>query len=137
MQIITGDRWLYPHYRVLNMYFPLDLIPLDLIAQVDISGQASDFADNAIAASQAINGAIDKLWTSVQEGGTYKGLCKIGAQLAIATMIFFIFGWYKKVLAEDSFSWAPVTDFIWPLIVISLLVTSPGNADGSRLWAFT
>ena len=111
--------------------------PLHLIAQVDISGQSSDFADNAIAASQAIHAAIDTLWTSVQQGGTYKGLCKIGAQLALATMIFFIFGWYKKVLDDNSFSWAPITDFIWPLCIIGLLVTSPGNPDGARLWAFT
>jgi hypothetical protein len=110
---------------------------LHFFAQISISGQASDFADNAIAASQAIQAAIDTLWTSVQQGGTYKGLCKIGAQLAIATMIFFIFGWYKKVLEDGSFSWAPVTDFIWPLCIIALLVTSPGNPDGARLWAFT
>jgi hypothetical protein len=104
---------------------------------VDISGQASDFAANAIAASQAIHAAVENLWTSVQEGGTYQGLSELGAQLAIATMVFFIFAWYKRHLEEKTFSWEPVTDFIWPVVVIFLLVSSPGNPDGAPLWALT
>ncbi|HEY9824621.1 MAG TPA: hypothetical protein V6D19_04175 [Stenomitos sp.] len=106
-------------------------------AQIDISGQAQDFAANAIAASQAIHRAVNNLWSSVQQGGTYRGLCIVGANLSLATMLFFIYKWHKKVLEDKSFSWEPITDFIWPLIVIFLLVTNPGHPDGKALWSLT
>ena len=109
----------------------------NLLADVTVSQNAQDFADQAMTASAAIHTAIDNLWTSIYQGGTYKGLCKLGAQIAIGSMAFYVFAWYKRTLEDNHFDWGRLTDFIWPMCVVALLVSSPGNADGARLWNVT
>lgn len=107
-----------------------------LLAQISLSGQAADFAADALQRSQAIHQAIDSLWTSIPQGGTYQGLCLVGANIAVAALIFWGYNWYKQIL-ENGFAWEQIIGMFWPLICILLLVSSPGDHSGRNLWSLT
>lgn len=109
---------------------------LTLLSQIDLSGQAADLAANTLQRSREIYQAIDSLWTSIPQGGTYQGLCLVGANVAVAALIFWGYNWYKQIL-ENGFAWEQIIGLFWPLICILLLVSSPGDHSGRNLWSLT
>ncbi|MBD2683162.1 MULTISPECIES: hypothetical protein [Nostoc] len=79
--------------------------------------------ENAASVAQGFN----ELWQETIAGGVYSAICDVGALFAVATLTFFVIEWTKKMMAGEE--QRAYTDFIWPLIVISLL-SNNGNLLG-------
>lgn len=94
-----------------------------LIAKADGGDLIQQAADNATSIAEGFN----DLWNKTLEGGLYKILCDIGVLFAVATLTFFMFEWTKKMLDGDEHR--PITDLIWPLIVV-LFLTNNGKVLG-------
>lgn len=85
------------------------------------------------AAAETIE-AYDQLWTQVLEGPLYTALVKVGLFFAVFTLLFFTVQMIQD-LNEGNYT-RPITEFIWPLLIIFLL-TKPGDSSMYRLGTFS
>jgi hypothetical protein len=78
-----------------------------------------DLLDQAAKIADSIATGFDKLWQDTLSGQLYYSLCDVGVLFAVATFVFFMVEWTKRMInGEEQRAY---TDFIWVLIVVVLL----------------
>lgn len=93
-----------------------------------------EISESGQRAAAATIEAYDQLWLDVLEGPLYTALVNIGLFFAVFTLLFFVVQMIQD-FNEGNYT-RPVTDFIWPLLIVFLL-TKPGDASMYRLAAFS
>lgn len=82
------------------------------------------------AASNAISGAWDQVWTTSMSGPLYGVLSRLGLMIAGFVVVFFIFQFARNMLEDNSNR--PISELIWPLVVVIFL-----SNNGALLGGFT
>ncbi len=93
-----------------------------------------EISESGRVAAEATIEAYDDLWLDVLQGPLYTTLVSVGVLFAVATLLFFVVQMIRD-FNEGNYT-RPVTDFIWPLLIVFLL-TKPGDASMYRLATFS
>jgi len=99
------------------------------LAQSQFAG--GDLLESAAKIADAIAKGFDELWTETLSGQLYYSLCDVGVLFAVATLVFFMVEWTKRMLNQEE--QRAYTDFIWVLIVVVLLANKGQLLGGSTL----
>lgn len=87
------------------------------------SGQATKIIEDGQLAAETVASTFDQMWQDViGSGGLYAAITKLGMFFAVGTFVFWAVNLAKSLL-EDEYM-LPLTDIIWPLIVIVLLANN-------------
>lgn len=97
-----------------------------LFAQSQFAG--ADLLEQATKTADFIAKGFNEIWDETITGDLYTAMCKVGVLFAVATFVFFMVEWTKKMLNGDE--QRAYTEFIWVLIVIVLLANN-GKVLGS------
>ncbi|ODG99871.1 hypothetical protein A4S05_35970 [Nostoc sp. KVJ20] len=97
-----------------------------LFAQSQFAG--ADLLEQASNTADFIAQGFNQTWEETITGDLYIAMCDVGVLFAVATFVFFMVEWTKKMLSGDE--QRAYTDFIWVLIVIVLLANN-GKVLGS------
>lgn len=73
----------------------------------------------ALAEAGEISAVWHSLWEELLKGDFYGSLSHIGSVLAVMTLLFFMLKWSRQMM--DGHIQRSISDFIWPILVISLL----------------
>ncbi|AFZ02059.1 hypothetical protein [Calothrix sp. PCC 6303] len=107
------------------------IIPI-LISQVGID----DVLGNGATTARSISEGWDKQWLDLLQNNItnnlYGALTNLGIFFAVGTLLFFMLQWLKDVINSEYSR--PISDLIWPLIVVALLANS---GSGSMLSSLT
>ncbi|WP_373530128.1 hypothetical protein [Nostoc sp.] len=88
-----------------------------LFAQSQFAG--ADLLEQATKTADFIAQGFNEIWDETITGDVYNAMCDVGALFAVATLVFFMVEWTKKMLNGDE--QRAYTEFIWVLIVVVLL----------------
>ena len=111
---------------------PSSLFPLPssfkLIAQVSqeqtvnnnsFGQDIGDIANDAAFTADLASKGFDNLWKETLNGHLYASIANVGVLFAVGTLLIFLIQWVKAML--DSEHCKPMSEMIWPLVVIVLL----------------
>lgn len=90
-----------------------------VVLLADTSQTASKILEEGILAQSSIASAMDNLWNEVLGGGLYLAIANLGTFFAVGTLVIFIVQWGQAI--ADSGDYKPLTEIIWPILVIALL----------------
>ncbi|RCJ40913.1 hypothetical protein A6770_37040 [Nostoc minutum NIES-26] len=87
------------------------------IAQSQFAG--ADLLEQAARMAESIADGFNELWDETITGELYSAICSVGVLFAVATLVFFMVEWTKKMMnGEEQRAYS---EFIWILIVVVLL----------------
>ncbi len=88
----------------------------------------NDILSNGAATAKSIANSWNNQWLDLLQNNTsnnlYGALTNLGVFFAVGTLLFFMIQWLRDVL-DGEYS-RPMTDLIWPFVVVALLA-NPGN----------
>ncbi|MBO3461136.1 hypothetical protein G7B40_024070 [Aetokthonos hydrillicola Thurmond2011] len=97
---------------------------LRVFAQVNVG----DFINNGATTAKTITDSWNNQWVDLLQNNTntnlYGALTNLGIFFAVGTLLFFMIRWLRDAIYAESSS--PLSDLIWPFIVVALLA-NPGN----------
>ncbi|MCC5618209.1 hypothetical protein LC605_24615 [Nostoc sp. CHAB 5836] len=100
-----------------------------LFAQSQFAG--ADLLEQATKTADFIAQGFNEIWYETITGELYAAMCKVGVLFAVATLVFFMVEWTKKMLLGDE--QRAYTEFIWVLIVVVLLANNGKVLGASTL----
>jgi hypothetical protein len=112
---------------------PGGLLPTNPAAGNPLSVPGSSGWTNQIvdATSNAIAGAWDQVWTTSMSGPLYGVLSRLGLMIAGFVIIFFVFQFARNMLEDNSNR--PISELIWPLVVVLFLSNNGALLGGLTL----
>lgn len=104
-----------------------------VFANVNAGESAAQITEDGAAAAEAIAVSMDRLWQDVlgNSGGLYAAIAKLGAFFGVSTLLLWVVQW-AKAMVEDG-SGAPISEAIWPLVVVILLANDASLLSTSTL----
>ncbi len=97
---------------------------LNILAEVGVD----DILNNGQTTAQSIASSWDRQWLDLLQNNTnnnlYGALTNLGVFFAVGTLLFFMMQWLRDMIESESSR--PLTELIWPFVVVALLA-NPGN----------
>ena len=97
---------------------------LSIFAQTDVN----DIINNGATAARNISDSWNNQWVDLLQNNTntnlYGALTNLGIFFAVGTLLFFMIRWLRDAIYAESSR--PISDLIWPFVVVGLLA-NPGN----------
>ena len=104
---------------------------LNILAEVGVD----DILNNGQTTVQSIANSWDRQWTDLLQTDTnnnlYGSLTNLGIFFAVGTLLFFMMQWLRDMI--DSESSRPLTELIWPFVVVALLANAGNGTILSNL----
>lgn len=112
---------------------PAPLLPTNPAAGNPINIPGSSGWTNQVvdAASNAIAAGWDQVWTTSMSGPLYGVLSRLGLTIAGFVVIFFVFQFARNMLEDNSNR--PISELIWPLVVVVFLSNNGALLSGLTL----
>jgi hypothetical protein len=112
---------------------PAPLLPTNPAAGNPINIPGSSGWTNQVvdAASNAIAAGWDQVWTTSMSGPLYGLLSRLGLTIAGFVVIFFVFQFARNMLEDNSNR--PISELIWPLVVVVFLSNNGALLSGLTL----
>ncbi|BAZ18349.1 hypothetical protein NIES4071_102340 (plasmid) [Calothrix sp. NIES-4071] len=85
-----------------------------------LAASSTDILQNAANGSQQIAQGFDQLWQQTLNGNLYSALIKVARLFALATLLFYMVELAKNWMNQEDQK--ALSSWIWPIIVISLMV---------------
>ena len=123
-----------------NVSFVIRHTVIPLIAQVSqdqtvnnnsFGQDIGDITGDAAFAADLASKGFDNLWKDTLNGHLYASIANVGTLFAVGTLLIFLIQWIKAMLESEHYR--PMSEMIWPLVVIILLSSHGKILAGATL----